>query len=95
MSKTVSKKLSAVLAAGAIAFAAMAAPTPAEARHGGRVAAGILGGLAAGAIIGGALAAPHYYPPYAYYYPEPYYGPVCYWRRVWTPWGWRRERICY
>ena len=33
----------------------IAAPAPAEARGGGAVAAGVIGGLAAGAIIGGAV----------------------------------------
>jgi hypothetical protein len=98
LEETMSKKLSALLAAGAIAMAAVAAPTTADARHGGRVAAGVIGGLAAGAIIGGALAAPYYHPAPTYYY-DPYnpyyYGPACHWRRVWTPWGWRRERVCY
>lgn len=89
------KKLSVLAAAAAIAVTAIVAPTTAEAR-GGRVAAGIIGGLAAGAIIGGALNSPYYgYGP-AYYGPGPYYyGPRCYWRRVFTPFGPRRERVCY
>jgi hypothetical protein len=86
------------LAAAVALCAAVAVPNAAEAR-GGRIAAGVIGGLAAGAIIGGALASPYYgYGPYypAYYGPGPYYyGPGCYWRRVLTPFGWRRERICY
>jgi len=60
------------------------------------IAAGIIGGLAAGAIIGGAAA--HAGPGY-YYGPGPvYYGPRCWWRRerVWDGWGWRlrRVRVC-
>ena len=43
----------------------MAAPQPAEARNrGGAVAAGVIGGLAAGALIGGAVASR---PAYGYY----------------------------
>ena len=42
----------------------LAAPTaPAQAGDGGAIAAGVLGGLAAGAIIGGAVAQPRYYGP--------------------------------
>lgn len=78
-----------------LAAVAVTAPSPADAR-GGRVAAGVIGGLAAGAIIGGALSSPYYSPYPAYYgYGPYYYGPRCYWRRVWTPIGPQRERICY
>jgi hypothetical protein len=92
------KTLTALATAATIAVAAVATPTPAEARN-GRIAAGIIGGLAAGAIIGGAVAGPYGYygPRYGYYdgpYPA-YYGPRCYWRRVWTEWGPRRIRECY
>jgi hypothetical protein len=45
------KLLTALTLAASVALAALTAPTPADAR-GGRVAAGIFGGLAAGAIIG-------------------------------------------
>jgi hypothetical protein len=82
----------------ALAFAAAASiSTPADAR-GGRIAAGIIGGLAAGAIVGGALSRPYYYDysyPAYYYGPGAYYGAGCYWRRVWTPYGWRPTRVCY
>ena len=90
------KKSIALTAVTMLTAAAIAAPSPADAR-GGRVAAGIIGGLAAGAIIGGALSSPYYDPPGpAYYgYGPYYYGPRCYWRRVWTPIGPRSERICY
>ena len=58
------KTLTALAVAGTVAVAAIAAPQPAEARGGG-IAAGIIGGLAAGAIIGGAIAnsQPRYYGP--------------------------------
>jgi len=65
------KNLITLTAALAFATAAVAVPTTADARGGG-VAAGIIGGLAAGAIIGGALARPYYYD---YPYPAYYYGP--------------------
>jgi hypothetical protein len=75
------KTLAALLTAATVATAAIATPTPADAR-GGRVAAGVIGGLAAGAIIGGALAAPYYYGGGPYYYGGgPYYyggGPYAY-----------------
>jgi hypothetical protein len=78
-----------------MALTAVAAPQPAQAGHGGAVAAGVIGGLAAGAIIGSAVA----HGPYYAYAPGPvYYGPRCYWHRerVWTHWGWRwsRVRVC-
>jgi hypothetical protein len=62
-------------AAVAFAGAVVLGSSPASAQHwhhhhGGGVAAGIIGGLAAGAIIGGALAA-RPYPVYE----EPVYGP--------------------
>ena len=85
------KTLTALAAAATLAVAAVAAPQPAEAR-GGRIAAGIIGGLAAGAIIGGIASqggyyGPGYYGGPGYYYgPGPvYYGPHCYWtrQRIW------------
>lgn len=95
------KTLTALAAAGCIAAASFA-PTPAEARRGGAVAAGIIGGLALGAIAGGALAAPrHHYAP-RYYEPAPVYyyrRPACRWERerIWDGYGWiiRRVRVCY
>lgn len=60
------KTLTAFAAASAIALATAAAPTTADARCVGcAVGAGVIGGLAAGAIIGGAIAnsQPRYYAP--------------------------------
>jgi hypothetical protein len=95
------KTLTALAATAALVVAAVANPQPAEARGGGAVAAGIIGGLAAGAIIGSAVAGPRYYggPGYYAYGPGPvYYGPHCWWsrERVWDGWGWRirRVRVC-
>jgi len=88
-----------VLAAGAaavLALTAVAAPAPAEAR-GGRVAAGVIGGLAAGAIIGGALSNSYGYygPGYGYYGGPAYYGSNCYLQRerFWDGYGWRVRRV--
>jgi hypothetical protein len=94
--------LTATAAAAALAIATVAAPQHAEARHGGAVAAGIIGGLAAGALIGVAAAnGPYYYGygPRYYYAPGPvYYGGDCYWthQRYWNGyrWHWRRVRVC-
>lgn len=94
------KTLTALAATAALVVAAVSTPQPAEARGGGAVAAGIIGGLAAGAIIGSAVAGPRYYGPGpGYYGPAPvYYGPDCYWtrERFWDGWGWRvrRVRVC-
>jgi hypothetical protein len=58
------KVLIALAAAATIAAGTLSAPTTADARcHGCGVGAGIIGGLAAGAIIGGAVA--NSYPRYA------------------------------
>jgi hypothetical protein len=96
------KSLTAIAAAATLGLAAVAAPQPAQARH-GWIAGGIIGGLAAGAIIGSAVAnGPYYgyYGPGPYYYgPGPvYYGPECYWtRQHWSDgfrWHWSRVRVC-
>jgi hypothetical protein len=93
------KTLTAIATAATIAVAAVAAPQPAEAR-GGRIAAGIIGGLAVGAILGAAAANSGYYGPGYYYGPGPVYyrDPDCYvtHRRYWDGWRWhvRRVRVC-
>jgi 4-amino-4-deoxy-L-arabinose transferase-like glycosyltransferase len=88
------KTLIAIAAAATLGFATVAAPQPAQARHGG-VAAGIIGGLAFGTLLGAAAAANG---PYAYAPGPVYYGPACYWtrQRIWDGWGWhwRRVRVC-
>ena len=81
-----------MIALAAAALMAVAVPNAAQADcHGCGVAAGVVGGLAAGAIIGGAIAnsQPRYYepapvyeapppPPPGYYEVEPAdVGPVC------------------
>jgi hypothetical protein len=93
------KALLGLAAAASIGLASLAAPNTANAGcYGCAVGAGVIGGLAAGAIIGGAIAN-NPPPPPAYYPPPPppppgYYapayaaqlGPGCYWghRRVWV-----------
>ncbi len=94
------KSLTAVAAAATLALASVAVPQHAEAR-GGRVAAGILGGLFAGALIGAAATHGPYYGPGPYYYDDPDYGPPpprCWWERdrYWNgySWHWHRVRVC-
>jgi hypothetical protein len=99
------KTLTILAAAVTITVAALAAPTNADARDGGAVAAGVIGGLAAGAIIGSAVRGPGYYgsgyygPGYgsgpAYYASGPYYGSSCYVQRqrVWNGYAWRLQRV--
>lgn len=71
------KTLITLATAASLAVGAIAAPSPAEARGGGAIAAGVIGGLAAGAIIGSAVARPYgYYDGYyggGYYAGGPYY----------------------
>jgi hypothetical protein len=76
----------AAAAIAAVMAVTLLAPTGAEARN-GRIAAGIVGGLAAGALFGAAIGGgywgphPYYgYPGPVYYYPpEPYWGPGPFW----------------
>ena len=69
------KAILAVAAAATIAAGTLSVPTAAEARcHGCGIAAGVIGGLAAGAIIGGAIANSQR----RYYEPPPYYGRAYY-----------------
>lgn len=103
------KALLALAAAVTIAAGTMSAPTTADARcRGCGVAAGVIGGIAAGAIIGGAIAnsQPRYYRPApgyvvydGYYEPAPYGCPGGYWARrpiAFDQWGhpvrWSRAR---
>ncbi|MFZ3250793.1 MAG: hypothetical protein WA214_18095, partial [Pseudolabrys sp.] len=63
------RTLTALAAAATLGIAAVAAPQTAEARNGGAIAAGVIGGLAAGAIMGSAIG----HGPYYAYAPGPYY----------------------
>ena len=94
-----------IIALAAAGLVAAALPTSAQARCDGcAVGAGVLGGLAAGAIIGGAIAnsQPRYVEPVPVYGPPPprvYYeddGPVCHVerQRVWVDgYGYRTRRM--
>jgi hypothetical protein len=96
------KTLTTLTAAATIAVALTAAPSDAFAqRRGAAIGLGILGGIAAGAIIGGAIAnsQPHYGPGYVvqpgyaaypgYYAAAPVGCPGGYWARVpvYDPYG--------
>ncbi|MGO4711350.1 hypothetical protein [Bradyrhizobium sp. 2TAF24] len=91
------KTLSAFLAVATIA-GSLAVAMPAAQADGGRIAAGVAGGLIGGALLGSALAgaaAPP--PPPAYYAPAPAYvvEPTCHWarERFWDGYGWRIRRV--
>ena len=79
--------------AAGLAIAIVATPEQSRADD-GRVAAGIIGGLALGALFGVAAAQPSYYAPEPVYVIRP---PGCYWTRgrpVWDEYrGWTRPRI--
>jgi hypothetical protein len=102
MTRTLTKTLTGLAAAGVIALSAVAMPQQAEARgRGGAVAAGVVGGLALGAIIGSQARGGYYGGgPYAYYGGPVYYAqPRCWWtrQRVWDGYGGyhvRRVRVC-
>ena len=91
------KTLTALAMAATFALATVATPQSAQARN-GRIAAGIIGGLAVGALIGAAAAhgGPYYRP--RYYYGPPrryYYRPHCWWERerYWNGYRWRSHRV--
>jgi len=97
------RTLTTLAAAAIVATAAISAPTQAQARNGGAIAAGVIGGLALGAIASGAYGG-YYGPGYGYgYYGVPAYygayGPGCtiQRQRVWDGYGWviQRVRVCY
>ena len=95
MNTTFKKTLTASLAALTLGMTVLTSATPASARGGGLLAAGIIGGLALGAIAAGsAHAAPGYYAP------QRVYGGECWMERraVHNRWGdvvgYRRIRVC-
>jgi len=89
------------LSIAAIALAIGAAQTSPARADNGRVAAGLIGGLAVGTMLGAAAAAPrpYYAPAPVYVEPVPAYeAPACYWTRgapVWDGWRgvWYRPRV--
>jgi len=98
----------AITALAAVGVLAAALPSPAQAYcNGCGVAAGVVGGLAAGAIIGGAIARPPVYveptpvyvappPPPAYAEPPDVTGSICHIerRQVWIEgYGYRPRRV--
>jgi hypothetical protein len=86
------KTLTAFAAAGAMALATIAVPSTADAGcRGCGVGAGIIGGLAAGAIIGGAIANSGGPPPAAYYPPPAYVAGQFYRHAVACPGGYWAE----
>jgi hypothetical protein len=94
--KAVLGMVSAAIFAGALALS----PAPAQARGGGAVAAGVVGGLALGAAVGAAAANNSYYngPGYVERHYEPVYG-ACHTERerFVDEWGrvhHRRIRVC-
>jgi hypothetical protein len=66
----------ATLAATALVMVGTLGAPQAEARGGGAIAAGVIGGLAAGALLGAAISDAHAAPAYEYGYrrPAPAYG---------------------
>ena len=96
------KLMVAALTAGAMSVASLGATVPAQARDGGAIAAGVVGGLALGAIAGSAAAnaGPGYGYGYGYAQPAPVYGGGCYFTRqaTYDPYGnfagYRRVRVC-
>jgi len=98
MKKTISAMLAVATIAGSLVSVA-----PAARADGGRIAAGVAGGLIGGALLGGAIAASRPAPAYGYgYAPAPVYveEPACRLvrQRVWDDyngvWRMRRVQVC-
>jgi hypothetical protein len=90
MKKTISALLAVATIAGSLVSVA-----PAAKADGGRIAAGVAGGLIGGALLGGAIAASR--PAYGYGAPAPVYveEPACRLvrERFWDGYGWRIRRV--
>jgi hypothetical protein len=97
------KTVLALSLASMVALAVSGVSTPASARNGGAIAAGVVGGLAAGAIIGSQVNRSYYGGP-AYvegpaYISEPAYRPACHTERqevtdAYGNYRIRRVRVC-
>jgi hypothetical protein len=91
MKKTISAMLAVATVAGSLVSVA-----PAAKADGGRIAAGVAGGLIGGALLGGAIAASRPAPAYGYG-PAPVYveEPPCRMvrERFWDGYGWRMRRV--
>ena len=97
------KSLFALAGAAGIGFAALAAPSTANAGcFGCAVGAGIFGGLVAGAVVGSAIANNPPPPPPGYYYPPPppgypppgaYYAPPPGYAQLQPGCHWSRQRV--
>ena len=91
MKKTISALLAVATVAGSLVSVA-----PAAKADGGRIAAGVAGGLIGGALLGGAIAASRPAPAYGYA-PAPVYveEPPCRLvrERFWDGYGWRMRRV--
>jgi hypothetical protein len=90
MKKTISALLAVATVAGSLVSVA-----PAAKADGGRIAAGVAGGLIGGALLGGAIAASRPAPVYAA--PAPVYieEPACRLvrERYWDGYDWRMRRV--
>ena len=86
------KKIMSAILAVAVTAGSLATAMPAKA-DGGRIAAGVAGGLIGGALIGGAIAAsrPAYAAPAPVYVEEPACRIVR--ERFWDGYGWRVRRV--
>jgi hypothetical protein len=94
------KKILSAFFAVAVIAGTLAAFMPSAQADGGRIAAGVAGGLIGGALLGGAIAgaaAAPPPPPPGYYAPAPVYveQPGCRWvrERFWDGYGWRFRRV--
>jgi hypothetical protein len=89
------KKTFTALVAVATMAGSLVSVAPSARADGGRIAAGVAGGLIGGALIGGAIAATR--PAPVYVAPGPVYveGPGCRWvrERFWDGYGWRFRRV--
>ncbi|WP_246732931.1 hypothetical protein [Methylobacterium sp. BTF04] len=87
-------KTFAVLSAAALIGMGALTTSPAEARGGGALAAGLIGGLAAGALLGAVVSEAHAGPAYGYAQPDYGYAPAPH-RYVYEAPAYETRRISY